>query len=77
MFLGRSVFVLRRMEKAFYHVNWIKMLQILKYIGVYWRERRLVRSLYMGEIAKWRLSQGETESVETGRRVRQPYMKNI
>jgi hypothetical protein len=34
-------------EKAFDRVNWVKMLKILKDIGVDWRDRRLIADLYM------------------------------
>ena len=34
-------------QKAFYRVNWIKLMQILKISGIDRRERRLIRKLYM------------------------------
>jgi hypothetical protein len=34
-------------QKAFDLVNWTKLMQILKGIGVDWRERRLISKLYM------------------------------
>ena len=40
-------------------------------IGVYWRERRLIRNLYMRQRVKLRLNQGETDTVDIGRGVRQ------
>ena len=39
-------------------------------MGVNWRERRLIRNLYMGHRVKLRLNQGETDSVKIGRGVR-------
>jgi hypothetical protein len=34
-------------QKAFDRVNWTKVMQILKGIGIDWRERRLISKLYM------------------------------
>jgi len=34
-------------QKAFDRVNWTKLMQILKRIGIGWRERRLISKLYM------------------------------
>ena len=34
-------------QKAFDRVNWTKLMQILKKIGIDWRERRLISNLYM------------------------------
>ena len=36
-------------EKAFDCVNWIYLLDILKKIGVDWRDRRMIASLYMNQ----------------------------
>src|SRR5580698_437356 len=38
-------------EKAFNRVNWVKMMDVLKSIGADWRDRRLIRELYMGQEA--------------------------
>jgi hypothetical protein len=46
-------------------------MQILKGIGIDWRERRLISKLYMEQSVKIRLDQGETRSVKIGRGVRQ------
>jgi len=46
-------------------------MQILKEIGTDWRERRLIRNLYMAQSVKVRLNRGETRSVKIGRGVRQ------
>jgi hypothetical protein len=46
-------------------------MQILKGIGIDWRERRLISKLYMEQSVKIRLDQGETISVKIGRGVRQ------
>jgi hypothetical protein len=46
-------------------------MQILKEIGINWRERRLISNLYMGQSVKVRMNRGETRSVKIGRGVRQ------
>ena len=43
-----------------------KLLEMLKNIGVKWREHRLIYNLYMGRL-KLCLNQGEIDSVETGK----------
>jgi hypothetical protein len=58
-------------QKAFDHVNWIKLMQILKGIGIDWRERRLISKLYVEQSVKIRLDQGETRNVKIARGVRQ------
>jgi hypothetical protein len=57
-------------QKAFDRVNWSKLMQILKGIGIDWRERRFISKLYMEQSVKIRRDQGET-SVNIGRGVRQ------
>ena len=39
-------------QKAFYCVNWTKLMQFLKRTGIYWRERRFISKLYMGQRVK-------------------------
>jgi retron-type reverse transcriptase len=46
-------------------------MQILKTIGIDWRERRLISNLYIAQGVKVRLNRGETRSVKIGRGVRQ------
>jgi hypothetical protein len=46
-------------------------MQMLKETGIDWRERRLIRNLYMAQSVKVRVNQGETSSVKIGRGVRQ------
>ena len=41
--------------------------EMLRNIRVNWRERRLIRNLYMGQRVELRLNQGETDSVKIGR----------
>jgi hypothetical protein len=58
-------------QKAFDHVNWTKLMQILKGIGIDWHEIRLISKLYMEQSIKIRLDQGEMRSMKIGRGVRQ------
>jgi hypothetical protein len=60
-------------QKAFDRVNWTKLKQILKEIGIDWHERRLISKLYMEQSVRIRLDQRETRSVKIGRGVRQGY----
>jgi hypothetical protein len=46
-------------------------MQILKEIGIDWRERRLISNLHMAQSVKVRLNRGETRSVKIGRGVRE------
>ena len=46
-------------------------MEILKRIGIDWRERRLISKLYMYQRVKVRLDRGETRSVQIGKGVRQ------
>jgi len=39
-------------QKAFDHVNWTKLMQILKRTGINWRERSLISKLYMDKRVK-------------------------
>ena len=48
-------------QKAFDRVNWTKLMQILKRIGINWRERRLISKLYMEQKVKVRLDKGRQE----------------
>ena len=58
-------------QKAFDRVNWEKLMEILNRIGIDWKDRRLITSLYMGQKVKVRLENGDTDSVQIGRGVRQ------
>jgi len=58
-------------QKAFDHVNWTKLMQILKGTGIDWHERRMISKLYMDQRVKLRLDRWETRSVQIGRGVRQ------
>jgi len=39
-------------RKAFDHVNWTKLTQILNRTGIDWREKRLISKLYMDQRVK-------------------------
>ena len=38
-------------EKAFDRVNWVKMMETLKGLGIDWRDRRMIHQLYMNQNA--------------------------
>ena len=46
-------------------------MEILKKIGLDWKDRRLVLNLYLNQTARVRTSEGESEWAELGRGVRQ------
>ena len=58
-------------EKAFDRVNWVKLLDVLKSLGVDWKDRRLIRNLYLGQTVSIRTAQGDSEPGSIGRGVRQ------
>ena len=58
-------------EKAFDRVNWKKLMEILKKIGIDWRDRRMISSLYMQQEAIIRVADGESKPAIIGRGVRQ------
>ena len=58
-------------EKAFDRVDWVKMLQILKSIGVDWRDRRLIINLYMQQKSVVKVMQEYSQESDIGRGVRQ------
>ena len=45
-------------EKAFDRVNWVKMFEILKDLLVDWKDRRLLKDLYMNQEAVIRVADG-------------------
>ena len=57
-------------EKAFDRVNWIKMMEILKMIGVDWRDKRLIANLYMEQTAVVKVQDEYSEQSIIGRGVR-------
>ena len=58
-------------EKAFDRVNWTKLMDILKDIGMDWRDRRLVTNLYMNQTVTMRINNEESDSGIVGKGVRQ------
>jgi len=52
------------LQEIFDHVNWTKLMQILKGTGFDWSKRRLIGKLYVDQSVKLRLDQGETRSVK-------------
>jgi hypothetical protein len=58
-------------EKAFDRVNWVKMMETLKTLGIDWRDRRLIRDLYDRQKVVVRVADGSSEPGIIGRGVRQ------
>ena len=59
------------LEKAFDRVNWEILMDVLKQAGVEWKERRLIRNLYMNQRVRVRLGEEVTGKSELGKGVRQ------
>ena len=69
---GKEVFIcFVDYEKAFDRVNWVKMMDTLKQLGVDWRDRRLIWELYIEQQAVVRVADEYTDTCSIGRRVRQ------
>ena len=58
-------------EKAFDRVNWSKMMEILQQVGVDWRDRNLIRNLYLNQSAMVRIDGENSGPGNIGRSVRQ------
>ena len=58
-------------EKAFDRVNWVKMMSILRNLGVDWRDRRMIAELYMNQEAVVRIEDDVSDPGIIGRGVRQ------
>ena len=54
-------------QEASNHVNWAKLMQILKGTGINWHKRRLISKLCMNQSGKIRVDHWETRSVMIGR----------
>ena len=59
------------LEKAFDCVKWKKLMSILKKKGVDWKERRLIKNLYMKQKASMKIGDMKTEWFDLGKGVRQ------
>ena len=69
---GNEVFIcFVDFEKSFDRVNWVKILEALKRIGVDWKDRRMIPELYMNQEPIIRVANGESDSGIIGRGVRQ------
>ena len=69
---GKDLFVcFVDFEKAFDRVNWIKLMEILKNVGVDYRDRRMIWELYMNQSAEVIIGEEISEAAEIGRGVRQ------
>ena len=60
-----------RLRKAFDRVNWVKLLEVMKSIGVDWRDQWLIERLYTGQSARVRLKDGLSEPAVIGCGTRQ------
>ena len=70
--IGRDTYIcFIDFEKAFDKLNWTKMLEIMKNIGIDHRDRRLVENLYMNQTSIVRVNNVMTERCIIGQGVRQ------
>ena len=58
-------------EKAFDRVDWKKLMDILKKIGLDWKDRRLIANLYLDQTVTVQTEVGLTEACQVGRGCRQ------
>ena len=58
-------------KKAFERRDWVKMFRILKDVHVDWKDRRLLKDLYMRQEAVVRIAEGESDPGTIRRGVRQ------
>ena len=58
-------------EKAFDRVDWTKLLQILKGLGVDWRDRRSIANLYLYHKSVVKVMREYSEDSDIGRGLRQ------
>ena len=69
---GNEVFIcFVDFEKAFDRVNWVKMMEVLQLIQIDWRDRRLIKDLYIRQKAVVRIGGKDSDTIEIGRGVRQ------
>ena len=58
-------------EKAFDRVNWCRLMRTLEMIGIDWKDRRLIKNLYMGQTVMIRIDGINSKPGKIGRAVRQ------
>ena len=58
-------------EKAFDMVRWDILLDLLKEIGIDWKDRRLIKHMYLNQKVTVRIGDEETQEITIGRGVRQ------
>ena len=58
-------------EKAFDRVNWCRLMRALERIGIDWKDRRLIKNLYMGQTVMIRIDGINSKPGKIGRAVRQ------
>src|SRR5687768_2089473 len=69
---GNEVFIcFVDFEKAFDRIGWRKMIEILKEIGVDWKDRRLILNLYLNQTSLVKIQLEYSEEEEIGLLVRQ------
>ena len=72
LYHGQEVFIcFVDYEKALDRVNWIKLMDTLKQLGVDWRDRRLIWELYTKQQAVVRVANEYTNTCSIDRGVRQ------
>src|SRR5215469_15337983 len=68
---GNEVFIcFVDFEKAFDQVNWVKMMEVLQLIQIDWRDRRLIKDLYIRQKAVASIGEKNSDPSEIGRGVR-------
>ena len=58
-------------EKAFDRVNWKTLMSALERLGVDWKDRRLIRNLYLNQSVRIRIDGTDSAAGKVGRGVRQ------
>ena len=67
----RKINWLIKLSKAFDRINWVKLMAILADIGVDWRDRNLIKELYINQKAFVMVGETISEACGIGRGVRQ------
>jgi hypothetical protein len=70
--LGDEVFVcFVDFEKAFDRVDWVKLMKVLKKLGIDWKDRRMIANLYLDQTTVVKIGDMCTDPSNIGRGVRQ------